>query len=297
MEQFNITNEKDRIDKILSLKTNYSRTQITKMLEGGAILVNKKRVKPNYQVKNGDIITVENETFNNLDLTPQNIPLDIVYEDEDILLINKPTGLVVHPGSGNSENTLVNGLLYYTKNLSTLDEFRPGIVHRIDKDTSGLMLVAKNNQTHAILTKYFAKHEIKREYVALLVGVLPNNHIKVDAPIGRDPKNRKMMCVTSKNSKTAITNLEVIKRYQKNTLVKLNLETGRTHQIRVHMKYIGYPVFNDPLYGKEVIKGVGQFLHSKSITFNHPTTNKLMHFETPLPDYFKNYLDTLEEIS
>ncbi len=293
--KFEIETEKVRIDKILSEKLDYSRSLIGKMLKDGSILVNNALVKPSYLVSVGDEVEIVKEYIEETQMTPTKMHLDIMYEDEDIILINKQSGVVVHPGSGNKENTLANGLLYYTQNLSTINgEGRPGIVHRLDKDTSGLMLVAKSNKAHEILTDDFKNHEVKREYVALLCGVLPHNEAKIDAPIGRDPKNRKLMTVTATNSKHAITHLKVIKRYKNNTLVRLNLETGRTHQIRVHMKYIGYPVFNDPVYGNHKIKEVGQFLHSKTIDFIHPITKKKMHFECDLPSYFQEYLDTLE---
>lgn len=295
MRKFNVEVERVRIDKYLSEKLEYSRSIIGKMLKEGNILVNGTIVKPSFLVNIGDTIEIVSEYESSSDVIPTKMDLDIVYEDEDIMVINKPTGVVVHPGSGNSDNTLANGLMYYTQNLSNLNgESRPGIVHRLDKDTSGLMLVAKSNKAHEILSDDFKVHAVKREYVALLCGILPHNEAKIDAPIGRDEKVRKKMTVTAKNSKEAITYLKVLKRYQNNTLVSLKLETGRTHQIRVHMKYIGYPVFNDPLYGHQIIKEVGQFLHSKTIDFVHPITKEPMHFESELPVYFKNYLNDLE---
>jgi 23S rRNA pseudouridine1911/1915/1917 synthase len=223
------------------------------------------------------------------------MPLKIVYEDEYLMVIDKPSGLVVHPGNGNLEHTLVNGLLYYTNDLATNGEsFRPGIVHRIDKDTSGLIMVAKTNEAHAKLAECFKNHTIKRTYIALLCGNLPHNKITIDAPIGRDQHYREQMTVTNKNSKQAITHLTVLKRYQDYTLVQANLETGRTHQIRVHTKYIGYPIFNDPVYNHQVNPQYGQFLHSSAMDFIHPFTNKMMHLEAPLPDYFNAFLNTLD---
>ena len=290
-----IDQENIRIDKFLSKKLDYSRSIIIKMLEKGAILVNGKIVKPSFLVHYEDSIEVVKEYEKESTLKPNEMSLDIVYEDNDIMVINKPAGVVVHPGSGNHENTLANGLLYYTENLSDINgDARPGIVHRLDKDTSGLMLVAKSNKAHEILAEDFKVHAVKREYVALLNGVIMHSNGKIDAPIGRDPKNRKKFMVTSVNSKEAITYLKVLKRYKKHTLVSLNLETGRTHQIRVHMKYIGYPVFNDPVYNHQVIPNVGQFLHSKTITFIHPITKKEMFFSSSLPKYFLEYLQTLE---
>ena len=205
--------------------------------------------------------------------------------------------MVVHPGSGVKEHTLVNALIYHTNNLSDINgEVRPGIVHRIDKDTSGLMIVAKNNKSHEILSDMLSRHEIKREYIALVKGVFPNETATIDAPIGRDKNNRKKMAVTQENSKDAITHLRVIKRYKKYTLLRLKLETGRTHQIRVHLSYIGYPVYNDPVYTNDKTTEFGQFLHSASIDFIHPITNENMHFEAPLPGEFQVFIDSLEEL-
>jgi 23S rRNA pseudouridine1911/1915/1917 synthase len=296
MQKIKVEIEGDRIDKFLTSNLSYSRTQINKMLDNGDIVVNDEKIKPSYKVKVGDIVSIINEFHEESDVLPTKMDLNIIYEDEDIMVINKPSGVVVHPGCGNKQNTLANGLMYYTKNLSDVNDLRPGIVHRLDKDTSGIMLVAKSNEAHQILTEDFKVHAVKREYIALLKGVLPNNKVLIDAPIGRDKVYRKKMCVTAENSKNAVTHLNVIKRYKENTLVSLNLETGRTHQIRVHMKYIGYPVFNDPVYGTQKIKEVGQFLHSKTISFVHPITKEKMHFSCPLPDYFQEYLNTLEEI-
>ncbi len=296
MEKIIALKNNERIDKYLSDVVEYSRNIVSKMLLNGDIVVNGNLVKPSYKVKVNDCIEIIKEYQEESDLVPVEMDLNILYEDEDIMVINKPTGIVVHPGSGNKENTLANGLLYYTNNLSDLNgEGRPGIVHRIDKDTSGIMLVCKSNKAHRILSDDFKTHDVKREYVALLCGVFPHNKAKIDAPIGRDTNNRKKMTVTATNSKNAITHLQVLKRYKNNTLVSLNLETGRTHQIRVHMQYIGYPVFNDPVYGHQKIKEYGQFLHSRTIDFIHPITKENMHFECPLPEYFNEYLITLEE--
>lgn len=291
-----VTESKIRLDKYLSDNTNYSRSMIIKLLENDFIMVNGKKEKASYKVKENDLIQILDGYKEENNIIPVAMNLDIVYEDDDIMVINKPSGLVVHPGSGNKNNTLVNGLLDYTNNLSDINgEERPGIVHRLDKDTSGLMLVAKSNKAHQILTEDFANHRVKREYYALIKGVFPHNTAIIDAPIGRDEKNRKKMCVTAKNSKKAITNLTVLKRYQDYTLIKLNLETGRTHQIRVHMAYIGYPIVNDPLYNNKNATSFGQFLHSKTITFIHPITKKEMHFESDLPKEFQDFLDKIEE--
>ncbi len=290
--------ENVRIDKYLASNTEYSRNTIEKMLDQNYILVNGKKVKPSYKTKIDDEIEIKDGFVEEVDIEPTEMDIDIVYEDDDIMVINKPSGLVVHPGSGNYNNTLVNGLMHYTKELSDINgEERPGIVHRIDKDTSGLILVAKNNKSHNVLSEYFKDHKnIKREYLALIVGRFPHETATIDAPIGRDPKNRKKMTVTSSNSKEAITHLRVVKRYEDYTLVSLVLETGRTHQIRVHMNYIGYPIYNDPVYNTKQATEFGQFLHSYKMDFIHPITGKEMHFEAPLPKYFKDFIDSLEEL-
>lgn len=294
MQEFICEKNNERIDKYLSEVLEKSRSTIAKMLETEYILVNDKPVKTSYKIKENDKIAIVKEYVEDIPLTPEKMPLDIVYESENVIVVNKPSGLVVHPGSGNKEHTLVNGLLYHT-NLSEGEENRPGIVHRIDKDTSGLMLVAKNNEAHQILADDFKNKRVERKYIALVKGILQNNNIVIDAPIGRDEKNRKKMCVTDKNSKHAVTRVKVLKRYDKYTLIECVLETGRTHQIRVHMAYIGYPLFNDPVYGKEEIKGFGQFLHSHEVTFEEPITKEKLHFEVPLPEVFQNFLDNLEE--
>lgn len=284
-----------RIDKYLSSNTSYSRNTILGMIENGYILVNNVVEKPSYKLKLKDNIFIKDGYIKDVTVEKKDIPLDIVYEDNDIIIINKPSGLVVHPGNGNYNNTLVNGLLYYTDNLSNNNGLeRVGIVHRIDKDTSGLILACKNNKAHEVMALEFKNHTIKRTYIALLEGVLPHNKVTVDAPIGRDVNNRLKMAVTNKNSKNAITHIEVIKRYKNYTLVKCLLETGRTHQIRVHTKYIGYPVFNDPVYSNKPCTEFGQFLHSYSMEFNHPITKKHLYFECPLPKEFQDFLNKLE---
>lgn len=286
----------ERIDKYLATNTEYSRSLITKMFQEEKILVNNKIVRPSYKVKENDLIIIPEDFVKVPTVKPVKMAIPIIYEDNDILIVDKPSGLVVHPGSGNFSNTLVNGLMAYTNNLSNNNGLeRLGIVHRIDKDTSGLLIIAKTNKAHEILGEAFKNHTIKREYLALLVGEFPHSSATVDAPIGRDIVNRKKMCVTAKNSKPAITHLFVEKRYKGYTLVRLRLETGRTHQIRVHMNYIGYPVYNDPVYSNKTSGDFGQFLHSYSMDLIHPITKEPMHFETPLPKYFQDYLDTLEE--
>ena len=285
-----------RVDKYLAEKIEDSRSLIDKKIDAGLITVNKEKINSHYVPRVGDEIEITEGSINEENIEAEEMPLDIVYEDDDCIIINKPSGLVVHPGAGNFSGTLVNGLMHYTKDLSDVNgDIRPGIVHRIDKDTSGIMIVAKNNKAHEILSDALSRHEIKRDYIALLKGEFPSDTATVDAPIGRDPSNRKKMAVTSKNSKEAITHVRVLKRFKGYTLVKCSLETGRTHQIRVHMAYIGYPIVNDPLYGIGESTEFGQFLHSTSIDFTHPRTHEHMHFEVDLPKEFSDYLETLEE--
>lgn len=284
----------ERIDKYLASITDLSRETITKMIDSEYILVNGKKVKASYKPVLGDKIEIKEGFVKDTKIDAKKLDLDIVYEDEYLMVINKPSGLVVHPGSGNKDNTLVSGLMYYTKNLSDIgDSDRPGIVHRLDKDTSGLMLVAKENKTHEILAEEFKKHNIHREYIALVDGVIEVSRGTIDAPIKRSKENYQKMTVAS-GGKKAITNFEVIKRYKNNTLIRLVLETGRTHQIRVHMAYIGYPIHNDPVYNKKISTSFGQFLHSEYLKFIHPITKKELEFRCPLPDEFKDYLNTLE---
>ncbi len=285
----------ERIDKYLSDITDYSRSLILKMLKEECILVNDNVVKASYKVKENDEIKIIKEYTEDIDLVPEDIPLDIVFEDENVILVNKPSGMVVHPGNGNSNHTLVNALLFHTKNLSLgSDTLRPGIVHRIDKDTSGLILVAKNNKAHEILAEDFKNKKVKRKYIALVKGILDYNHITIDAPIGRDKIERKKMAVTDVNSKDAITHVTVLKRFKKYTLIECELETGRTHQIRVHLAYIGHPIYNDPVYQKDKTSDFGQFLHSSEITFVEPITKENLHFKVPLPKDFQDFLDTLD---
>jgi 23S rRNA pseudouridine1911/1915/1917 synthase len=289
--------ESIRLDKFLSDNTEYSREYIQKLIENHLVKVNDKEEKPSYKINvNDNIIIHDEEYIEDNNITPTKMDLNIVYEDNDIMVINKPSGLVVHPGSGNYNNTLVNGLMYYTNNLSDVGgEARPGIVHRIDKDTSGLLLIAKSNKAHEILAEDFKEKRVKREYIALLNGVFKEGSATIDAPIGRDKKNREKMAVTADNSKHAVTNMKVLKRYKKYTLVSCVLDTGRTHQIRVHMAYIGYPVHNDPVYSKDNATDFGQFLHSYKMNFIHPITKKEMEFTAPLPKYFEDFLKEIEE--
>ncbi|MBQ4583624.1 MAG: RluA family pseudouridine synthase [Bacilli bacterium] len=298
MEKIVVTKELSniRIDKYLADNTSYSRQTIIKMIKDGLVLANDKPVKASYLVKENDVIawdTIEKESSN---LEEANIPLDIVYEDEYLIIVNKQSGLTVHPGAGNHDNTLVNALLYYGKNLSDIGGLeRPGVVHRIDKDTSGLIILAKDNKTHEILADNFKNKAIRREYIALAKGVIGPNTGTIEAPIGRDEKNRLKMTVTEKNSKPAITHFKVLKRYQKYTLLSLILDTGRTHQIRVHLNYINHPIYNDPIYTNDETTKFGQFLHSAKMDLIHPITNEKMHFECPLPNEFQEFIDELDK--
>ena len=287
-----VDEENVRIDKYLASKTDYSRETITKMLAEEYILVNGKSIKASYKVKVGDVILIKDGFVKEMSLKANKMDIDIVYEDEYLMVINKDSGVVVHPGAGNSNDTLVNGLLYYNKTLSKGEEFRPGIVHRLDKDTSGLMIIAKDDKAHELLADDFKNKRIHREYIALLDGVFPQKKAIIDAPIGRSKQYFDKMEVC-KDGKKAITNLEVIKKYKDYTLVKLVLETGRTHQIRVHLAYIGYPVHNDPVYSNKVCTDFGQFLHSAYLKFKHPITGEVLEFNSKLPEEFQTFIDNL----
>ena len=287
-----VDEENVRIDKYLASKTDYSRETITKMLAEEYILVNGKSIKASYKVKVGDVILIKDGFVKEMSLEATKMEIDIVYEDEYLMVINKDSGVVVHPGAGNSNDTLVNGLLYYNKTLSKGEEFRPGIVHRLDKDTSGLMIIAKDDKAHELLADDFKNKRIHREYIALLDGVFPQKKAIIDAPIGRSKQYFDKMEVC-KDGKKAITNLEVIKKYKDYTLVKLVLETGRTHQIRVHLAYIGYPVHNDPVYSNKVCTDFGQFLHSAYLKFKHPITGEVLEFNSKLPEEFQTFIDNL----
>lgn len=286
----------DRIDKYLTTKTDLSRTRIQELIDSNNILVNDNPTKANYKVKENDLITVmipEDEAY---DLEPINMNLEIVYEDSDVCVVNKPQGLIVHPTLTTKEHTLVNGLMYQIKDLSGINGVnRPGIVHRIDKDTSGLLMVAKNDFAHQSLVTQLMNKTTNRLYVALVYGVIENNLGRINAPIGRDKLDRKKMAVVE-DGKEAVTNFRVLERFDGYTLIECKLETGRTHQIRVHMKYIGHPLVGDPLYGpKKVIGTTGQFLHAKLIGFNHPRTNEYMEFSRDIPDNFKEILEKLRK--
>ena len=287
-----------RIDKLISdFSGNLTRSAVQKILGEGAVTVAGKPVSKNYKVKTGDKISVVIPKAKPLDVLPQEIPLDIRYEDDDLLVVNKPKGMVVHPAAGNYDGTLVNALLYHCKDsLSGINGvLRPGIVHRIDKDTSGLLIVAKNDFSHLSLAEQIKAHSFTREYQTVVYGRFQTEQGTVDAPIGRHPVDRKKMAVTQKNSKFAITHYEVVTSYPEFTHLRVHLETGRTHQIRVHMAYIGHPVAGDPVYGpKKVITSLeGQCLHAGKIGFKHPRSRQYIEIESELPAYFTSFLRSL----
>lgn len=290
----------ERLDKFVSSSlSDITRSFVQKLIDKKNISVNSNYKSCNYKIRYNDIIEVNIPSPEIIKTLPENIPLNIIYEDDDLLVVNKPKGMVVHPAVGNFTGTLVNALLYHCGNtLSGINgEIRPGIVHRIDKDTSGLLIVAKNDYAHNKLALQIKEHSFNREYEAVVYGNIKNQEGIIDAPIGRNPADRKKMAVTSKASKNAITHYRVLNRYNGFTHIKLKLETGRTHQIRVHMAYIGHPVAGDILYGpKKVIKSLnGQCLHARLIGFIHPRSGKYIEFETELPDYFKNFLLELKK--
>jgi len=287
-----------RLDKVLvSELKDRSREFIMRLIDEGEVLVNDKKAKNSYRVKENDEITINIPEAKNLDATPQDIPLDIVYEDDDIIVINKPRDLVVHPSNGHEDGTLVNALLAHCTNLSGINGVkRPGIVHRIDKDTTGLLVVAKNDYAHEFLAKQLEDHTLHREYIALVKGVIKEEDGKIIAPIGRDKYNRQKMAVDVKNGKPAVTHFHVLKKFNQYTLISCVLETGRTHQIRVHMNYIGYPIEGDPVYGPKshLLFDKGQLLHAEKLILIHPKTKKKMTFSAPLPKDFQDVIDNLE---
>lgn len=285
-----------RIDKVLAHQFNqFSRSHLQKWIEDGNVRVNGQPVKPKYKLAVGDQVVIEPEVPQKVDLTPEKIPLDIVYEDDDVIVVNKPQGMVVHPAPGHPDHTLVNALLYHSP-LSTINgEFRPGIVHRIDKDTSGLLMVAKNDLAHRSLAAQLKAKTNQREYVALVHGVIKQDAGTIDAPIGRSKKDRKKQAVVS-DGRHAVTHFKVLHRFRHYTLISCRLETGRTHQIRVHMKSIGHPLAGDPLYGpRKTLPGRGQYLHARLLGFKHPRTGKELVFTAPLPEYFQQMLDKLKK--
>lgn len=291
-------NTNQRLDMyIASLDLELSRSMVQKLIENGKILVNNKETKTSYKTKLGDIVQINIESPKETGLKAQNIPLDIIYEDDDILVVNKAKGMVVHPGNGNPDGTLVNAILNHCKeSLSGIGgEIRPGIVHRLDKDTSGLIIIAKNDKAHINVSEQIQKRSVKKIYTALVKGVIQEDSATINMPIARSDIDRKKMAVR-KDGKEAITHIKVIKRYQNYTLIKVKIDTGRTHQIRVHMAEIGYPVVGDEVYsnGKNEFNIHGQMLHSTSLDFTHPTTGKKLHFEAPLPKYFEEVLKKLD---
>lgn len=283
-----------RIDLFLMNKMNISRSKVQKIIKNNGVFVNDVNIKNSFSVKKDDVVTVD-YIEEDIDIKAEKMDLDIVYEDDDVIVVNKDNNVVVHPAVGNYSGTLVNGLMYYSNTLSSKNgEFRPGIVHRIDASTTGLLMVAKNDHAHEVLSKQLENKTVHRIYIALVWGVINNDTGTIDAPIGRDPKDRKKMNVTADNSKNAVTHFKVLKRFSNATLIELKLETGRTHQIRVHMNYIGFPIINDPVYGRrKIIDNTGQCLHAKELGFVHPKTNKYMEFTSELPLCFTNILDKM----
>lgn len=289
-----------RLDKVIAiLDADLSRSMIQKMLDDGKILVNEKKEKASYKTKLNDKISVEEVIAKEIELKAEDIPVEVIYEDVDIIVVNKPKGMVVHPANGNPDGTLVNAIMNICKDsLSGIGgEIRPGIVHRIDKDTSGLLIIAKNDKAHINLSEQIKNREITKKYVALVRGVIKENNATIDMPIGRSDKDRKKMAVR-KDGKNAVTHFDVIKRYNGYTYLDIKIDTGRTHQIRVHLAEIGYPIIGDGVYsnGRNPFGVEGQMLHAKSLEFKHPITGKIMKLEAPLPEYFEDVLRNLENM-
>ena len=290
--------EKKRIDQYVSEKQDKSRVAIQRLIDEEKIKVNGKKTKASYKIQENDVITIEEEQAKEIELKAQDIPVEIIYEDQDIIVVNKPKGLVVHPANGNPDGTLVNALMAICKEtLSGIGgEIRPGIVHRLDKDTSGILIVAKNDKAHIELSNQIKNHEVEKTYIALVRGNVKENEATINMPIGRSPKDRKKMAVV-KDGKEAITHFKVIERFGDYTLLEVKIETGRTHQIRVHLSYIGYPIIGDETYsnGKNKWNEKGQVLHAKRLKFKHPITKKEMILEAEIPDYFKTILEELRK--
>ena len=301
MKEYIVSQEEKgkRLDTyISSVDTDITRTSAQRLIEDGNILVNGKNAKVSYKIQENDKILVEIPEPKQIELKAQNIPIEIIYEDSDIIVVNKPKGMVVHPANGNPDGTLVNAIMAICKDsLSGIGgEIRPGIVHRIDKDTSGLLIVAKNDNAHVKMSEQIKNHEVKKTYIALVRGIFKENEATIDMPIGRSMSDRKKMAVT-KNGKNAITHIKVLTRFDKYTLLQVNIETGRTHQIRVHLSQIGYPIVGDYTYsnGKNEFNVIGQCLHAQKLEFYHPITQKYMCLEAELPQYFKDILEQLEK--
>ena len=287
-----------RIDSFLTENTDYSRTAIQRLIDEDKIKVNGKKEKSSYKVQYGDKIEIEEETAKEIELKAQDIPIEILFEDNDIIVVNKPKGMVVHPANGNPDGTLVNAIMSICKDsLSGIGgEIRPGIVHRLDKNTSGAIIIAKNDKAHINLSEQLKNHEIKKTYIALVRGIVKENNATINMPIARSKKDRKKMDV-DKNGKEAITHFKVLNRFQDCTLLEINIETGRTHQIRVHLSHIGYPIIGDDVYsnGKNKWNIEGQCLHAKSLDFKHPITGKQMHIDAPIPEYLEKILIELKK--
>lgn len=301
MKEYIVSQEEKgkRLDAYIpSVDLDITRTSAQRLIEDGNILVNGKNVKVSYKIQENDKISVEIPEPKQIELKAQDIPIEIIYEDSDIIVVNKPKGMVVHPANGNPDGTLVNAIMAICKDsLSGIGgEIRPGIVHRIDKDTSGLLIVAKNDNAHVKMSEQIKNHEVKKTYIALVRGVFKKNEATIDMPIGRSTSDRKKMAV-NKNGKNAITHIKVLKRFDKYTLLQVNIETGRTHQIRVHLSHIGYPIVGDYTYsnGKNEFDVIGQCLHAQKLEFKHPITQKDMCLEAELPQYFKDILDKLKD--
>ncbi|MBE7119231.1 RluA family pseudouridine synthase [Bacillus cereus] len=287
----------ERIDKFVAeINSEWSRSQVQQWIKDAVVTVNGKSVKGNYKVKGNDEITVTIPEPEELDIQPEDMNLEVYYEDADVLVVNKPRGMVVHPAPGHTKGTLVNGLMHHCTDLSGINGvMRPGIVHRIDKDTSGLLMVAKNDMAHESLVNQLVAKTVTRRYKAIVHGVIPHDKGTIDAPIGRDKKERQSMTV-DENGKNAVTHFQVLERFKDFTFVECRLETGRTHQIRVHMKYIGYPLAGDPKYGpKKTLDMNGQALHAGILGFDHPRTGEYIEFEAPIPEVFEEALNILRK--